>query len=387
MDPQQFDTIAKSFASGLSRRKALTRLGGGGAAALLAALGRNHLDVAAQGGAGASCNLAFVANVRVGPSAGQLLGGTAPGELKGQLTFALDQDGAITQGQLQLADGTRFPLVGQATGRALNLRLDLGNAQQVFVAVGTAEQDLTACRGAADGLVTGPQRGDLGDWHATLTAGTASTSGASGGQTGGAIVTVAGNPTSPTGTTPAPTPSPIPATASTTATTGGGSSGGSCNATVCHGACVDVQTDTANCGGCGFACPAGISCVGAVCCNSGTAACTNDKYCCDGPCVNGHCLPGGTHPTAPVATAPACPDGEAFCNGACIPVLADTSNCGSCGNVCSPGIVCIGGVCRCPAGVDVCNGRCTDITSDPNNCGSCGNACGAGQSCRQSQCQ
>ncbi|HET8524769.1 MAG TPA: hypothetical protein VFL82_16180 [Thermomicrobiales bacterium] len=114
------------------------------------------------------CTISFLGTVRLGPSAGQLLhGGATPGELQGSLTFTSDQTGAIGMGQLQLPDGTIVPVVGQHNGRAINLRLDMGN-QQVLVAVGTAAQDLATCQGAVDGLLTGPHTGDLGDWHGLM---------------------------------------------------------------------------------------------------------------------------------------------------------------------------------------------------------------------------
>jgi len=379
VDPHHFDTLTKSLASGLSRRKALTRLGGGGAAALLAAAaGRDRLAAAPATAPSTTCTLSLDAHVRLGPSAGQVLRGTAPGELRGQLSFALDAQGAITQGQLSLGDGTVIPVVGQASGRALNLRLAFGS-QQAIVAIGTAEQDLTTCQGAVDGLLTGPQAGDLGDWHATATAAGPP---APGGQSGGAVVTVV------SGTGGATGGQPTAAAGRPTGQAGGpptpGPGGCAAGTTECTGACVNLQTDPANCGGCGFGCPAGISCVGAICCNPGKAPCTNDKYCCDGPCVNGFCQPAGGGPSP---TTPACPTGQAYCNGACIPIYSDTNNCGSCGNTCPSGIPCVGGSCTCPPALAVCGGKCTDTTSDSANCGTCGNACPGGQTCKQSICQ
>jgi len=69
---------------------------------------------------------------------------------------------------LRLADGKELPVVGQALGRALHFRVQMG-ARQPLILVGTAEQDLGRCQGTVDGLLTGPQPGDLGDWHATAT--------------------------------------------------------------------------------------------------------------------------------------------------------------------------------------------------------------------------
>src|SRR5690349_17291511 len=63
----------------------------------------------------------------------------------------------------------------------------------------------------------------------------------------------------------------------------GGTSGSSvsassspCAGTVCSGACVDTQSDPANCNGCGMACPTGQMCVMGACklvCAGGSTAC------------------------------------------------------------------------------------------------------------------
>jgi hypothetical protein len=168
MSTSSFDALAKSVASAPSRRQLLKTLGGGGVLAGLGiAFGRASAPIAVTAQE-EPCTISFVGTIRLGPSAGQMLFGSAtPGELQGDLAFTPDQDGAIEHGQLQLQDGTMVPVVGQRHGRTINVRLDLGN-QQVLVAVGTAEQDLAICQGAVDGLLTGPQHGDLGDWHGTL---------------------------------------------------------------------------------------------------------------------------------------------------------------------------------------------------------------------------
>ncbi len=115
-----------------------------------------------------TCRLEIVATVRLGPSAGVILQGSVPGELRGELSFALGADGAIDSGRLVLDDDTEFPLVGQATGRAINLRVEVDD-ERALILIGTAEEGLDRCARLVDGLLTGPQPGDLGDWHATAT--------------------------------------------------------------------------------------------------------------------------------------------------------------------------------------------------------------------------
>jgi hypothetical protein len=68
---------------------------------------------------------------------------------------------------------------------------------------------------------------------------------------------------------------------------------------VCGGTCVNLQTDTNNCGACGSACMANQSCI------SGACACTG-----------------------------------LVCNGACVNPNTDNNNCGACGNVCAAGYQC-----------------------------------------------
>lgn len=114
--------------------------------------------------------------------------------------------------------------------------------------------------------------------------------------------------------------------------------------TVCNGGCVDLQTNNANCGSCGFQCAPGSNCI-------------------EGSCVL------------------LCSDGLSACGNQCVNLRTDNDHCGLCGQICSADLLCEDGGCVCPSGDTACGGVCTSVQSDPLNCGGCGHVCGDGQSC------
>lgn len=148
--------------------------------------------------------------------------------------------------------------------------------------------------------------------------------------------------------------------------------------TACGGACTNTDTDVANCGTCGNACPlpahASAICVGGKCgmaCHDGfrrcgescipADACCDDGDCAtDDPCIIGTCV--GTGPRA------VCRYTTAY------------------GSPCGEGGVCVGSQCCIPESVETtCRSRCGTVT---NNCGqqlSCG-GCPAGFECTGSFC-
>lgn len=152
--------------------------------------------------------------------------------------------------------------------------------------------------------------------------------------------------------------------------------------TLCAGACVDLQTDNANCGACGASCSASLGCEHGVCsclpgdtlCSDGCRDIMHDPANC-GDC--GHACGADRH----------CNDGVCDCNvtdcsGTCRDTRTDTQNCGACGHACAAtGQSCDAGVCACPYGWIVCDGACVDPYTDRNNCGGCGNSCHAWQTC------
>jgi len=129
--------------------------------------------------------------------------------------------------------------------------------------------------------------------------------------------------------------------------------------------CADLDSDPANCGACGDECGAGQI------------------------CLAGRCQ---------------CEDvGQGLCDGVCINVLDDPNNCGRCGNVCAAGQQCAGFTCQAPCDAChervnnvcvlrdldktlVCDGVCVDPKTDSSNCGSCGNVCLGGDTCQDGLC-
>ena len=320
-----------------------------------------------------------------------------PGELRGELDFTLDPDGAIDAGRFLLDDGPEVPVVGQATGRAINLRADLRVFQEglVLVLLGTAQEPLSRCRGAVDGLLTGPAIGDLGDWHATATA-----------VGGGRSASVA--PT-PTPVRAAPTPTPAPARAQPCGP----------GLTRCSGRCVDLNVDMLNCGRCNNGCGGGDA---PYICQGGQCVLVDGDFCapgltdCGGRCVDlnvdmlncGRCNNGCGGGDAPyicqggqcvLVDIGSCAPGLTHCGSACVDLSSDPLHCGGCVNACAPGESCVGGICEpsgpipiaCAPGFTLCGGICAELSSDPANCGACGVVCeadpgGATVSCAGGEC-
>jgi hypothetical protein len=175
-----------------------------------------------------------------------------------------------------------------------------------------------------------------------------------------------------------------------------------CDGDPSNGCEVNQNSDLANCGSCGNACPtpkhATASCTQGVCglgqCDQGWADCNKDpsdgcevdtttdvKNCggCGKACtVNGELC---------VNSACACPNGQTICNNTCTDTQKDINNCGACGKTCTVnGQLCVNGACACPNGQTICNNTCTDTQTDNNNCGTCGKQCGNNAACVNGQC-
>ena len=186
MDIDTFDRLSRSLATRTNRRTMVKRIGGGGLFGI--AVGVTGLNTAraraddatpdsASATAVATCDYTITAHISAGPSASTVI--------EGRLVIPIEESGAIESAQFIRADGATFDAIGQATGRALDLLVDLGDGS-AFELHGTAKRDLTLCRGKILGGVYGPELGDVGMWQASRTGATGAGNGSGGGSgTGG----------------------------------------------------------------------------------------------------------------------------------------------------------------------------------------------------------
>ena len=366
-----------------------------------------------------------------------------PGQLQGQLSFSLSRSGSLDNATLTLADGTSLPVVGDATGHSLQLRIALG-ARQALVAIGVGEQEIARCQGSIDGLVTGAA-GDLGDWHATAgqqaagqqTAGSSETrsgkkkdraNAAAGGAAGAGSTpgraprggnqgaggqggTQGGGNPGGRGTQGAAAQTGAPAT-------GSGATAPSCPSGETYCAyveeCRDLQTSPLDCGACGTRCPS-LVCQGGIClseeeadaagnCLPGETFCAlEDGYCadlqtdalncgaCGEQCAVNNCT-GGVCGEAS-ASLQNCAPPFAVCGDACVDTSSDARNCSACGLACGTDEVCSSALCvpaggggGCVTGLTSCGPTCANLQTDSLNCGACGVVCAAGETCQQGAC-
>lgn len=209
-----------------------------------------------------------------------------------------------------------------------------------------------------------------------------------------ALVTPAETTVAPVSSTPVAGVTTLPVTAGTQAS-------GTCTA--------DLNNDAANCGGCGYACPANALCQQGQCfCKEGYAV--ENNACVVAPSVTG--------------SGNGCPAGMSPCSdGYCYELTSSASNCGICGNQCPAGMICSASTCSnlpvettaapvtttaavtttasgtttatpittitglgltkpggytlsCVVlGLTSCSGSCVNLTTNNGNCGSCGHVC------------
>jgi hypothetical protein len=161
MNGTRIDTLSKILATRNNRRSLVKQ---GGALALGAGLlGLSGSKAMAQEAtpeipADAPVVLPFDVAIRQGPNAGT--------ELLGYLALITDETGS-TAGAFITEDEQTLAVVGQITGRAVNLMFTPAEGQPIF-GVGTSAVDLVTSHGAVytavGGPLVGPEAGDNGDW-------------------------------------------------------------------------------------------------------------------------------------------------------------------------------------------------------------------------------
>lgn len=203
--------------------------------------------------------------------------------------------------------------------------------------------------------------------------------------------------------TQTPVATPVPTAPAAAGTTSPGAAGtqppGTCTA--------DTSSDAANCGGCGYACPANALCQQGQC------------YCKEGyTAENNACV---ATPAGGAGTATGCPAGMSPCpDGYCYELSSSAANCGICGNTCPAGMFCSASTCTNvptestteptaattttgaavttttaatgtlttfgPGGISaakaclimgktMCDGSCVNLSTSTTNCGACGKVC------------
>ena len=163
--------------------------------------------------------------------------------------------------------------------------------------------------------------------------------------------------------------------------------------TACSGACVNLSSDSNNCGSCGTKCKPGSVCVAGACsggCTPSPEKCDGKDNDCDGKVDEGSLCPSGQTCSAGVCKSTgSCGPGLTSCGGMCVTTLFSSRHCGGCGKACGFAMACDYGKCvpGCSSSLEMkCHGKCINISKDPNNCGLCGRKCPTGKSCVNSKC-
>ena len=180
--------------------------------------------------------------------------------------------------------------------------------------------------------------------------------------------------------------------------------------TCCNGNCVDPAQSPQNCGGCGFDCADGGTCLGGACYGAHPLgdcleSCAPGTYCSGSTCLPATCEAAGQ--VCPAEDGPPGICCETSMGLSCADLMNDPSNCGGCAVRCPSGQTCALGVCSgtpspcnapgllgayCNPALDAtsicCPGAgCVDTASDSSNCGACGLGCPLGTSCSAGLCQ
>lgn len=111
----------------------------------------------AQFDAAGQCRFNISGTTGLGPKTGQ--------SFRGVLSFDIESDGAIDAGALQFEDGVSMPVVGQATGRSIRLRVG-SDPSTVITLVGSGVFPVDQCTSDLSGAFAGPALDNVGVWLA-----------------------------------------------------------------------------------------------------------------------------------------------------------------------------------------------------------------------------
>ena len=176
-----------------------------------------------------------------------------------------------------------------------------------------------------------------------------------------------------------------------------------------NGCEVNLSSDSANCGSCGYQCEPNSLCSNSICnCVSNFKNCDNllgngcevdittDLFncgdcdvSCDFPFANSICSSGKCFINS-------CNNGRGDCdgettNGCETDLINSKDNCGSCKNQCGDNSACLSGICTCKNSFADCDGKSNngceaDLETSQINCGTCGNNCPIGTICTEGTC-
>jgi hypothetical protein len=127
----------------------------------------------------------------------------------------------------------------------------------------------------------------------------------------------------------------------------------STNQAQCSGACVDIQSDSQNCGMCGVQCGGSDICIAGQC-----------------------------------QSETGCTGSQSFCSSQCVDTTSDRNHCGGCNNACGMSQTCQNSVCSCSGiGLNLCGSECVNIQANNQHCGGCDIACGGEEQCIMGMCR
>jgi hypothetical protein len=316
VDADRFDQITRTLARQSSRRAAFRCASLAGLAAGIGAL--TSRSASAQESEPAACVLQLHAETATGPNEDAVYDGV--------LALEISTDGSISKGTFT-AIGVTNEVTGQAIGKAISLRVDLGDGQALSLH-GVSRREISLCRREIRGIFGGPGIRDLGTWAASR--GTAASD---------QITPTAGSGVEPTPTQCPPQPC---------------ERNFQFDSTTCECSCPSSQIVCND-----YCCPNNLPCD----LSTGDCSCPPGSEFCGGSCLP-TCPPGQAHDPQTCECVNPCPPGQLFCGTECVDSLGDPSHCGTCDTVCPADARCVGGVCTVCASGYGCYGVCCVFHED-----------------------